>query len=99
MDGADWKKLLIFGSLGGLTTWGFKWSLKKLETLELEKKKIRQQKTPYTVTSLLEKKAALSTAGEIAMVQGTCLDMGTVSMKVEEDVFKSIKPNYKLYSV
>ena len=37
MDGADWKKLLFFGSLSGLGVWGFKWHLRTLEKLEIKR--------------------------------------------------------------
>lgn len=56
MDGADWKKLLFFGSLSGLGVWGFTWHLKTLQKLEIKRDKLKTQGAPYTVASLTEKK-------------------------------------------
>jgi hypothetical protein len=56
MEGADWKKLLFFGSLSGLRVWGFKWNLRTLQKLEIKRDKLKSQQAPYTVASLSEKK-------------------------------------------
>ena len=56
MEGADWKKLLFFGSLSGLGVWGFKWHLRTLQKLEIKRDKLKSQQAPYTVASLSEKK-------------------------------------------
>ena len=99
MDIADWKKLLIFGSLTGLGVWGYKWNARVLQSLEDKQKKLKKQKTPYTVASLIDNKRALAAAGEYAMVQGTCVDMETLKIKVPDNLFQNIRPTNRLYTV